>query len=76
MDLCENAYLVFQAAWAALTFCWAVSLVKGGKGGLDSVAMMSDCVITHTPYVFVEESSRSTQGNTHKEDGNLRLYDH
>lgn len=32
--------LVFHAAWAVLTFCWAVSHVKGGKGGLDSVAMV------------------------------------
>ncbi len=34
------AHLVFQAAWAALTFCWAVSRVKGGKGGLASDAMV------------------------------------
>jgi hypothetical protein len=36
-----RTYFVFQAAWAALTFCRAVSCVKGGKGGLDSVVMVA-----------------------------------
>lgn len=32
-------HFVFHASWAALTFLVAVSFVKGGKGGLDSLAM-------------------------------------
>jgi hypothetical protein len=37
--------LVFQASWAALTFLVAVSSVKGGKGDLDSLAMLKCCVL-------------------------------
>ena len=35
----RTTHFVFQASWAALTFLAAVSSVKGGKGGLDSLAM-------------------------------------
>ena len=31
---------MFQPSWAALTFFCAVSRVKGGKGGLDSLAIV------------------------------------
>lgn len=36
----RTTHFVFHASWAALTFLLAVSRVKGGKGGLDSVAML------------------------------------
>lgn len=42
MPFGDVAYMVFHAAWAFLTFCSAVSRVKGGKGGFDSsVAMVA-----------------------------------
>lgn len=34
-------HLVFQASWAAFTLILAVSSVKGGHGGLASVAIFS-----------------------------------
>lgn len=37
----SEEYFVFQASWAAFTLIWAVSRVKGGNGGLDSVAMLT-----------------------------------
>lgn len=39
---CRRTCFVFQAFWAAFTFMLAVSAVKGGNGGLDSVAMLLD----------------------------------
>lgn len=39
-NIIVEIYLVFQASWAAFTLILAVSSVKGGNGGRESLVMV------------------------------------